>query len=218
MADGRTDGRILRGNQTRRNILRRAVDIASVEGLEGLSIGRLATDLDISKSGVFALFGSKEDLQLATVRAAGRIYTERVITPAFDVPPGLGRVWKLCTAWIVYSRGRTFPGGCFFYTVAAEFDARPGRVREAIADAGRTWNEVVRRAIDDARHVGDVVAEADSEQLTFEIVSFLETSNGASLLHDDMDVYDRAAAAIHSRLTAVAVDPAALDDLVEAGD
>ena len=91
----KVDGRLARGDQTRRAVLRRAVDIASVDGLEGLSIGRLATELGISKSGLFAHFGSKEELQLATVRAARRIYADNVVVPTYEIEPRLGRVWTL---------------------------------------------------------------------------------------------------------------------------
>jgi AcrR family transcriptional regulator len=104
--DGRPDGRVERGNRTRQSVLERTVAIASVEGLEALSVGRLATELGLSKSGVFALFGSKEELQLATVREAGRIFAERVIRPVEEEPAGVRRVWRLCEAWLEYSRGR----------------------------------------------------------------------------------------------------------------
>jgi AcrR family transcriptional regulator len=207
MVDRRTDGRVLRGNQTRRAVLRRAVDIASVEGLDGLSIGRLAADLQISKSGVFALFGSKEDLQLATVRTAGKIYTELVIEPGLAVPPGLGRVRQLCETWLQYSQNRTFPGGCFFFSASAEFDSRPGRVRDAVAGASRAWQQIMVRAVEDARQLGHIKPGTDSEQCAFELIALLEVANGLSLLHDDPTAYDRARFAIGERLAAVAVDP-----------
>ncbi|MCX4588501.1 TetR family transcriptional regulator [Streptomyces sp. NBC_01549] len=132
MAEARLDGRVERGNRTRQLVLRRTVDIASVEGLEALSVGRLATELQLSKSGVFALFGSKQELQLATVREAARtrIYVEQVIRPASETRAGVARVGRLCELWLDYSQGRVFPGGCFFYEVIAEFDARPGPVHD----------------------------------------------------------------------------------------
>ena len=106
----KVDGRLVRGDQTRRAVLRRSVDIASVDGLEGLSIGRLATELGISKSGLFAHFGSKEELQLATIRAARRIYADNVVTPAFEVEPGVGRVWALSTHWLDVLAAPGVPG------------------------------------------------------------------------------------------------------------
>src|SRR3954463_13182194 len=109
-----TDGRIRRGDETRRTVLRRAVDLASVEGLDGVTIGRLAQELTISKSGLFAHFGSKEELQLATSRAARAIFGQTVVTPAMAQPAGLTRLRALLEGWLDYSRGRQFPGGCFF--------------------------------------------------------------------------------------------------------
>ncbi|GAA1265399.1 TetR/AcrR family transcriptional regulator [Saccharothrix xinjiangensis] len=183
-----------RGEQTRRQILRRAAEIASVEGLEGLSIGRLATELEVSKSGVFAHFGSKEELQLSTVRAAAAIFVRQVVEPALAVPPGPGRLELLLDGWLAYSEGRTFPGGCFFYAVQAEFDARPGRVRDQVAELGARWHELVR---DTAAAVPGV---PDPDQLAFELVAFLELANARSVLHDDPRAYDRARAAVRSRL------------------
>ena len=126
MSEQLTDGRIRRGDRTRRLVLGHAVDVASVDGLEGLSIGRLATDLSMSKSGLIAHFGSKEELQLATVRAARAIFAQTVIEPALQRPPGLGRVRALLDAWLEYSSDRRFPGGCFFARATHEFAAKPG--------------------------------------------------------------------------------------------
>src|SRR3954471_6872310 len=123
------DGRIQRGEHSRQLILAEAVKIASLEGLEALSLGRLAAELSISKSGVFALFGSKEGLQLATIKAATKIYLDTVVDPARREAAGLPRLVSLCWHWLRYSEDRVFPGGCFFFAVNAEFDARPGPVR-----------------------------------------------------------------------------------------
>src|SRR5262249_51446805 len=102
--------------RTRTAILRRAADIASVEGVEGRTIGRAATDLGLSKSGLFGLFGSKEDLQLAAIAAAQEVFLDEVVRPAMTQQPGLARVRKLCANWLSYSRRRVSPGGCFFFT------------------------------------------------------------------------------------------------------
>src|SRR5688500_12975759 len=129
----RGDKRVLRGERSRKVILGRAMDIASVEGLESLSVRRLAAELDVSKSGVFAQFGSKEELQLATVRAAVEVFVSEVVKPARKAPAGIRRVWALCDEWLDYVAKPIFAGGCFFISAAAEFDARPGRVRDAVA-------------------------------------------------------------------------------------
>ncbi|MFF7124667.1 TetR/AcrR family transcriptional regulator [Streptomyces sp. NPDC016566] len=196
----RLDGRVERGNRTRQLVLRRTVEIASVEGLEALTVGRLATELELSKSGVFALFGSKQELQLATVREAARIFTERVIRPAGEVPAGIGRVWQLCELWLEYSRGRVFPGGCFFYGVMAEFDARTGPLHDAAVRAQRDWSAHVERTIEEARTAGELRADTDVTQLAFELVALLETANALSVLHDEETAYRRARAGIARRL------------------
>lgn len=202
----RVDGRVERGNRTRRLVLRRTVDIASVEGLEALTVGRLAAELELSKSGVFALFGSKQELQLATVREAGRIFTERVIRPSAETPAGAGRVWRLCELWLEYSRGRVFPGGCFFYGAMAEFDARTGPVHDAVVRAQRDWSAYVERTIDEARTAGELRADTDVGQLAFEMVALLETANALSVLHDEETAYGRARTGIAARLRSVATD------------
>ncbi|NUW31962.1 TetR/AcrR family transcriptional regulator [Nonomuraea sp. SMC257] len=191
-----------RDERAREVILRRAADIASKDGLEGLSIGRLAADLGVSKSGLFGYFGSKEELQLATIRVARDVYLTEVIQPALTVPPGTGRVRRLCESWLSYSERRVFPGGCFFFAVTAEFDARPGRVRDAVAAAGLDWSRFVARTVDDARQLGELAADTDPGQLAFELIAFMETANAVSLLHDDPNAYERARTAIRGRLDA----------------
>ena len=209
MTEATTDGRVQKGNETRRLVLGRAVEIASVEGLGGLSLGRLATELELSKSGVFALFGSKEELQLATIRAAQRIYLD-TIEPVRRMPAGLGQIWELCLRWIDYSRSRVFPGGCFFFAVGAEFDAQPGRIRDALAAGSRAWQGTVLGYLESARAAGQLHEDADVEQLTFELISFLEYANAMSLLHGETAPYDRARRSVLLLLRSEAVDASLL--------
>ncbi|ONK16014.1 TetR/AcrR family transcriptional regulator [Streptomyces sp. MP131-18] len=204
MAGARTDGRVERGNQTRRLVLGRTMAIASVEGLDGLSIGRIASELGLSKSGVFALFGSKEELQLATIRAARAVFADQVARPAAEEPPGLGRVRRLCEAFLAYSRSRVFPGGCFFTSVSAEFSARSGPVRDAVAAARTEWVGHVRELVEEARRAGELRADLDVPQLAFELTALLEMANNDSALHADDAGYGRAAAGISARLAAAA--------------
>ena len=205
-----TDGRVLRGEQTRATVLARAMAIASVEGLEGLSIGRLAGELEVSKSGVFARFGSKEELQLATVEAAREIFVDQVVRPALETPPGLERLWRLCSGWLAYSRGRVFPGGCFFFSAAAEYDARPGRVRDAVAAALATWTALLERAAEDARQLGELQSTCDARQLAFELDAMGAAANVRSVLHDDDAAYDLATTGVLERLRALATDPSSI--------
>lgn len=210
MAETHTDGRIARGNQTRQLVLKRAVEIASVEGLEGLSLGRLSTELKLSKSGVFALFGSKEDLQLATVRAAIKVYLEHVVQPARDLPPGLDRLWQVCTGWLDYSRRRVFPGGCFFYSVTAEYDAREGKVHDTLASARANWFTFVEQTVREAQQSGEVEEGTDAAQLTFELVALMEMANAESVLHNEFTCYDKASKGILNRLRLAATDASVL--------
>ncbi|GLZ75431.1 TetR family transcriptional regulator [Actinorhabdospora filicis] len=196
------DGRVERGNQTRRLVMRRAADIASVEGLDGLTIGRLATELSLSKSGVFALFGSKEELQLATVRAARRIFLDHVAFPALDVPGGRERLLALCRNWLAYSRERVFPGGCFFFAVAAEFDSRPGPVRDAIVAARLEWVAYIEDGVRAATEAGELPAGTDPGQVAFELIALMEGANGESLLSASPLAYERAERAIARVLSA----------------
>jgi AcrR family transcriptional regulator len=205
----RVDGRLVRGDQTRRAVLRKAVDIASVDGLEGLSIGRLAKELEISKSGLFAHFGSKEELQLATIRAARRIYATSVVEPAFAVEPGLGRVWALSESWLEYSKRRVFPGGCFFAKASHEYGARRGPVHDFLAEVNREWIELVEQTITEAVDRGELAA--DPVQLAFELNAFYDSANMASLLRDgDGRVYAQARQSIRARLEAAATAGTAL--------
>ncbi|MGW6277835.1 TetR/AcrR family transcriptional regulator [Kribbella sp. NPDC055071] len=199
----KVDGRLVRGDQTRRAVLRRSVDIASVDGLEGLSIGRLATELGISKSGLFAHFGSKEELQLATIRAARRIYADEVVTPAFEVEPGFARVWALSEHWLDYSRRRVFPGGCFFQKVSHEYAARAGAVHDALLTVHWEWMGLMEDAVRAAVDAGELAA--DPKQLAFELNAYYEAANLASILHDDGGMaYESARQAIRSRLESAA--------------
>jgi AcrR family transcriptional regulator len=212
MTPPRIDGRIQRGEQTRRVILRRAADIASVEGLEGLSIGRLAGELQISKSGVFTHFGAKEELQLATVRAAAEIYTEHVLRPALAAPRGLPRVQALFEAWLVYMERRVFPGGCFFQSAWTEYGTRPGRIHDALVQYMRDWHTFIERVLEQARDLGELDPGVDVPQLAFELHALGFAAGCDALLFDSTVPYERCRRALLSRLRAVAKDPNVLGE------
>ena len=156
-ADDEADGRRRRGNRTRESILQAAADLASVEGLVGLTIGRLATELDMSKSGLFAHFGSKEELQLATIDAARRRFVEHVVKPSRSLPRGRERLEALTNDWLAYFRSEQFAGGCFFHTVKAEFDSRPDNaVREVVMEDVRQFLGLLAREVRKAQEAGDL--------------------------------------------------------------
>lgn len=188
-----------RGLRTRRAILRKAVNLASIEGLEGLTIGRLANALRISKSGLFAHFGSKEDLQCAVVEAARDIFVERVVRPAYKYE-GLKRLRALCENWLEYGEERVFPGGCFFSAASLEFDDRPGRVRNKIVGLMQRWLGSLEQAARDAQLAGEIKKSADVQQLAFEIQALAMGSNWSSRLFRDADVFRSARRAILQRI------------------
>lgn len=196
------DGRRLRGEQSRRAVMARAVNLATVEGLEGLSIGALAAETSMSKGGIVALFGSKEQLQLATVEAAREVFTDTVIRPALEAPRGLARLRTLIDAWLDYSESRVFEGGCFFAAATAEVGSKPGPVRDAVAAAIRQWRDFVAEAARRAIDAGELPADTDAEQLAFELTAMLDAANAASLLGTTAAPYARARAAVARLLAA----------------
>ena len=193
-------GRRARGERTRQAILEAAVHLASAEGLEGLTIGRLANELAMSKSGLFAHFGSKEELQLATVEAARGVFIREVIRPAFEAEHGLPRLWKLCDTWLGYVQGGVFRGGCFFAAASAEFDSRPGPVRDRIAAIMKEWLKALGRAVVEAQSAGHLNKKVDATQLAFEFNALELGANWAFQLHGDRQAFARARAAILERL------------------
>jgi AcrR family transcriptional regulator len=178
------------------------MNIASSEGLEGLSIGRLSGELKISKSGLFTHFGSKEELQLSTVRAGREVFIDAVIRPARSAPPGLARVRTLMESWLAYSERRVFPGGCFLFQVSAEFDARPGRIRDEIAAAMTEWRTYLESSLTRAVDLGDLHPDTDVRLLTFELDAYTVRANGYALLHDEPAAFDLARQAIQKALAA----------------
>lgn len=199
---GRPSARARRehGERTRQAILEAAVDIASEEGLEGLTIGRLASELSMSKSGLFAHFGSKEELQLATVEAARAVFVREVVGPAFKAEKGLARLWSLCDVWLAYVRREVFRGGCFFAAAAAEFDGRPGAVRDRVAEIMKEWLALLRRSITEAQAAGQLGPEADPAQLSFELNALEMGANWAFQLHGDRQAFARARLGVLERL------------------
>lgn len=193
----------MKGQRTRASILQRAVDLASLEGLEGLTIGRLAEDLRMSKSGLFAHFGSKEELQLAAIDAAGQRFIDAVVRPALPAERGYPRLVAICHSWLDYVRRRVFPGGCFFAAASFEFDGRPGPVRDAVAKQMDDWFAMLEKAIRMAKDEGHLDAEVEPAQLAFELNALLFGANFAYNLRHDEEAFNRATRAIERRLESV---------------
>ena len=179
------------GQRSRSAILHASARLATIEGLNGLSIGGLADHIGMSKSGLYAHFKSKEELQLATIDTASEIFTAEVVEPAAAAPAGLARVWALSNEFLAHLERGVFPGGCFFASVAAEIDTRPGRVRDRIVEFIVSWVGEVRRAVEDAQAAGELDPAMDAEQLTFEIDAMLLMANAIYVLDPRPEVLER---------------------------
>jgi AcrR family transcriptional regulator len=189
-----------KGERTRHTILDAAAALATEEGLEPLSIGRLADQIGMSKSGLFAHFGSKEELQLATVDHAAELFVREVIAPAREAPKGLARVWALCENMVDYSQRQVFPGGCFFASASFEFNRRPGPVRDRIEHMLRTWISYLEHAVEQAQHTGELLQQPSAKELAFELDAFAQAANGKYQLFRDDTVFAEARRAIRERL------------------
>ncbi len=193
-------GRRSDGERSRRAILDAAARQATVEGIDGLSIGRLAQTIGMSKSGLYAHFGSKEELQLATIASAKEVFDTDVVDPAMATDDGLPRVKDLCERFLSHVERGVFPGGCFFASVAAELDTRPGPVRDRIADVQADWVERMASSLRAAQRQGEIDPDASIEQLTFEINAMLGQANTLFLLFGSQEAFDLARRAIRDRL------------------
>lgn len=180
------DGRRERGNRTRRSILEAAAHLASTDGLEGLSIGRLAEHVGISKSGLYAHFRSKEQLQLETIQTAGDIYMAQIVEPALALPPGRRRLLALCDNFFDFLARGDFPGGCFFMAAALDPARLRGHVRQMLADQQREWLELVEQCAREAQELSEIRTDLTPRQIAFDIESFLAGADiNYVLLGDD---------------------------------
>jgi AcrR family transcriptional regulator len=161
-----------------------------VIGLEALTLGRLAAEVGSTKSTLQSLFGTKQDLQLAVVASARRVFEARVVAPIDQVEDGLARLRALIDAWLDYLT--VFRGGCFFFAAAAEFDGRPGPVRDAVVDVAHRGRRMLTREIHLAKRLGELAGEVDTDQLAFELHSLIAEANLVRQLFDDPRAYQRA--------------------------
>lgn len=189
------------GDRARARIVEQAAALATVEGLDGLSIGRLAEATGIAKSSVHALFGSKEELQLATISAARDSFIAEVVTPALAATePGRERLAALCHGYLDYVEQRVFPGGCFFVGVSAEVGARPGRVHDEVVKVQGQWRDLLDTEARSAHARHELPRDRDPAQLAFELGVILAGTNIVAVLHDDNRVIARARTAVQERL------------------
>ena len=189
------------GERSRAAILQAAAQLATVEGLDGLSIGRLAKHVGMSKSGLFAHFGSKEELQLATIEVADEVFRTEVVRPALEESGALDRLRALCEGFLAHVERGVFPGGCFFASVAAELDTRPGTVRDRVAAVVREWAGLLELQVAEAQRQGELDPSEEPAQLAFELHALLLLGNAQFLLAGgDPAPLDRARRGIERRL------------------
>jgi AcrR family transcriptional regulator len=198
----RTPRRRTDGERSRRAILDAAAQLATVEGIDGLSLSRLADAVGMSKSGLFAHFGSKEELQLATIDRANEIFEARVLARASDASDGLERLRLLVDAYLRYIEVDTFPGGCFFASVLAEVDTHPGPVRDRLTRFLADWLGRLESAVRDAQGEGRIGRGEDAAQLVFEIEAAILLANAQYVVARTPEPLERARRAVERRLAA----------------
>jgi AcrR family transcriptional regulator len=190
------------GDRARARILEHSARLATIEGLEGLSIGRLSEVTGVPKSSVHALFGSKAELQLATINAARENFIAEVVGPALaSTSPGRERLLALCEGYLSYVERRVFPGGCFFVAASAEVGAQPGRVHDEVARVQQEWRDLLLQDAQAAVDSGEVSTADEPAQLAFELGVILAGTDIVAILHDDSGAVSRGRAAVMSRLT-----------------
>lgn len=189
-----------KGARSRRTILRAAADLATLDGLDGLSIGSLARHIGMSKSGLFAHFASKEELQLETVDTAKEIFDADVVEPTDAIDDPLEHLRALATAFLSHVERRVFPGGCFFISVSAEFDTHAGPVKDKLLDFQAEWTQRIQGLIAEAQERGLLRPDEIPSQLSFELTSYMLMGNTAFVMHDNPAYLRNAQAAIDRRL------------------
>ncbi len=192
------------GIVSRSTILNAAARLATTRGLEGLSIGELAQHIGMSKSGLYAHFKSKEELELATVETAAEIFELEVLGKVPESSRGLGRVFALTNAFLDHLERRIFPGGCFFATVAVQLAARPGRPRDRVMQVLTAWTSQFHSALRQGREAGELAAHADVDQMAFEITAMMVRANFAWVLSGDKQVLEQARTGVKNVLARAA--------------
>lgn len=174
-----------KGQASRAAILHTAAKLATTKGLIGLSIGDLATEVGMSKSGLYAHFKSKEELELATIATAAAIFDSEVLQPVTRVPAGTARLKALANSFLSHLERKVFPGGCFFAAVAAELDTHPGAARDRVLEVLNSWVALLRQCILDAQSLGQIDPRAEIDQAVFEVQAMLLAANFLFVMTND---------------------------------
>jgi AcrR family transcriptional regulator len=192
------------GARSRAAILHEAARLATVDGLDGLSLAHLANAVGMSKSGLFAHFRSKQELQLATVEAASAIFDEQVIDPASAARPGLARLMAYVERFLGHVEDGVFPGGCFFVSAVSEFDSHPGPVRDGAMAFSQRWLGLLADELAAAQTAGELDPAADPPQIAFELNAYMVLGNMQFVATGDPSALDRVRRAVENRLAALA--------------
>jgi AcrR family transcriptional regulator len=179
------ESRPSKGEASRASILHAAAKLATMRGLDGLSIGDLAAEVGMSKSGLYAHFKSKEELELATIETAAAIFESEVLQPAARARAGTERLRALADAFLSHVERRVFPGGCFFAAVASELDTRPGPARDRVAAVLDSWQSLLRQCLHDAQASGEIDPNAEVAQAVFETQAMLLAGNFQFVMTND---------------------------------
>jgi AcrR family transcriptional regulator len=198
-----------KGEASRTAILLAAAKLATTKGLDGLSIGDLAAEVGMSKSGLYAHFKSKEDLELATIAAASNIFDHEVIRPAMAAPAGVQRLLALVDSFLAHLERRVFPGGCFFAAVAMELDTRPGLARDRVVEVQQQWLSLLRKCLLDAQDIGEIDSGADVAQAVFETQAMLLAANLLFVMTNDPVPLTQARRGAENVLARLVVSPEA---------
>ena len=188
-----------KGERTRATILDEAARLATIVGLDGLTIGGLAHAIGMSKSGLYAHFGSKQELQLATIDAARGTFVEEVLRPALSAPKGIQRLLAICETYLSHIERRVFPGGCFFSAAAADVGSWPGPARDSIAAQRQDWLQILERLAREAQQLDELDRSLAPAQLAFELQALLAAANTTFILTGDAEVFERARRAVRER-------------------
>lgn len=211
----RKNGRLTKGEQTRATIVRQATAMAARDGLEGLTIGALAEQAGMSKSGVFAHFGSREDLQLAVLAGYRELFVQEILVPALNRQRGLPRLLAIANNWLAYT-ARGAQSGCILVSAAFEYHSRPGAVRDALVQMVNGWHAELLTAIAHAIQTGELKPDTRPEDLVFELNGIVLAVHHDARLLDDPDAFARGNKAL-TRLLALAVTPSFSDQLSAVG-
>jgi AcrR family transcriptional regulator len=181
----RSEPHLSKGQASRDTILRTAATLATMKGLDGLSIGDLAAEVGMSKSGLYAHFKSKEELELATIETAAAIFDREVVQPTTRATAGTERLKSLVNSFLSYLERRVFPGGCFFAAVAMELDTRPSLARDRVVEVLNSWRASLRQCLLDAQTLGEIDPRADVDQAVFEVQAMLFAANFLFVMTND---------------------------------